>query len=65
MKKNYEEQAVVNKLNEKQDISIRGKVIECMKMPHAKCDVGIHSKGKIDFLTNHCGYTLNFVTKFS
>ncbi len=67
MKANYDEQTVVAQLNKKADIQIDSdsSAIQIIKEPHGRGDIGIKSKGKIDFLTNHCGYWLELVTKFT
>lgn len=63
--KEYKEHEVVAKLQQKHDINIKGTTIELLKGSGAKNDVGNGSKGKIDFLTNYCGYHVSSVTKFS
>jgi hypothetical protein len=49
----YSEPQVVRELVQKQDIEIKGKMII---IDNNKGDIGINSKGKIDFLTRYCGY---------
>lgn len=69
-KKQYNENDVVYLLNRKADIHIEGKMIsELKRFPgqggiSSKGDVGIRSKGKIDFLTRYCGYVHVHVDKF-
>lgn len=41
-----------------------GRTIYCLHGSKARCDLGIGSKGKIDFLTKYCNYTLIFVDEF-
>lgn len=56
--RNYTEEAVIGELRKKHDISIpQGdkRIIELFGSV-SKGDVGIKSKGKIDFLVNYCGY---------
>lgn len=62
--KNYEEGTVVAQLNKKNDLDIKGKQIQVIRTGHGKGDVGIRSKGKIDFLTNYCGYVIIPTDKF-
>ena len=61
----YNEYEVVEQLQEKHDIRIQGNNIFCLRGQAAKCDVGIKSRGKIDFLVNYCGYFFTFVSKFN
>lgn len=63
--KNYNEQEVVDFLNRKGDVSIRGNNVLVLRGTGAKNDIGNKSKGKIDFLVNHLGYKLEFTTKFN
>lgn len=56
--RNYQEHEVVRQLARKQDIHIEGKYINVIYGEKAKNDIGIRSKGKIDFLTRYCGYVL-------
>lgn len=64
--KNYSEDIIVKQLSAKHDIRINSTngTVNILKMPYAKCDIGIKSKGKIDFLVNHIGYHLNWTDKF-
>lgn len=70
MAKEYVEWRVVDQLNKKHDLRVKGKqIMELMNNPGkggtpSKGDVGIKSKGKIDFLVNYCNYTHFFVPKF-
>lgn len=60
--KNYIESEVVRSLSKKSDISIsqgQKQIVENWG-PSAKGDVGIKSKGKINFLVNYCGYVHSF-----
>jgi len=63
-KKNYQEGDVVYLLNKKHDLKIQGKQIMELSGQLAKGDVGIHSRGKIDFLVNYQGFSHFYVTKF-
>lgn len=63
-KKNYQESQVVADLNKKQDIRVVGNEVNILKEPNCKGDVGIKSKGKIDFLLYTLGYRINFVSDF-
>lgn len=69
--RDYQEHEVVAQLRRKADLDIDGKIIRELrrfaeeKDSHpAKGDVGIKSKGKIDFLVKYCGYTHYYVNKF-
>lgn len=59
--RNYVEHEVVRQLNKKSDITIVGKQIK--ELSKGKGDVGIRSRGKIDFLVKYCGYVHFFVSK--
>jgi hypothetical protein len=61
-KKNYDEEDAVNSLKKKYDIRIAGKKIQHLK--DGKGDVGIGSRGKIDFLTKYKFYTHVWVSEF-
>lgn len=61
----YREFEVRDQLQRKHDIRIQGNNILCLKGKSAKGDVGIKSKGKIDFLVNYCGYFFTFVSAFN
>lgn len=65
-KRNYQEETVVNQLNQKSDILIPRdrKMIYMLFGSSAKGDVGIKSKGKIDFLHMYCGYVTSWVSSF-
>lgn len=60
----YDEATVVKQLQKKHDIQIKGNVISVLSGNSAKGDIGIHSKGKIDFLTKYRGYFFTFTSKF-
>ncbi len=62
----FDEETVVKQLNQKHDLRIDTQqgVITALLMPYGKCDIGIKSKGKIDFLVNHRGYKLYWTPKF-
>lgn len=64
--KNYTEMEVLGQLKRKADLQIRGKQIQENINPSkgAKGDVGIKSRGKIDFLVNYLGYVHIFVDEF-
>lgn len=68
--KDYNEQDVVYQLNRKHDIRIYGKqILELKRFPgeggtSAKGDVGIKSRGKIDFLCGYMQYTHFYVDFF-
>jgi hypothetical protein len=61
-----QEHIVVEQLNKKADLKVdfNKRIIQHIQGPRAKGDVGIKSKGKLDFLTTHKGYVLDFVDKF-
>jgi len=64
--RNYQEESVVNQLNQKSDILIPRdrKMIYILFGTQAKGDVGIKSRGKIDFLHTYHGYVKTWVTSF-
>lgn len=62
--RNYSEYEVVDQLNKKADIRITGSTIQILYGNASKGDVGIKSKGKIDFLIHYCGYRKTYVKKF-
>lgn len=64
--KNYQEDQIVRQLRKKADINIPAdtKYVELLFGSGAKGDIGIKSKGKIDFLRKHCGYTVYWTTRF-
>ena len=62
--RNYSEHEVVASLKKKYDIQISNKNVLILTGNAAKNDIGIKSKGKIDFLTKYCSYGLITVTKF-
>lgn len=51
--KKYDERSVTNHLNRFTNASVVGRTIII-----PRSGVGIHTAGKVDFLVNHCGYTL-------
>jgi len=61
--RNYVEHEVVNQLKKKNDLRIVNKTIKILNQ-NGKGDIGIRSKGKIDFLTKYCGYQKSFVSSF-
>lgn len=63
-KKSYDELTVVKQLSRKHDLQITNRQIRELSGNMAKGDVGIHSRGKIDYLTNYCGYVHFFVPRF-
>lgn len=64
MAKNYVEHQVVAILSKKHDLRIIGNVIQELLPPASKSDVGIRSRGKIDFLKKYCGYRFKYVKDF-
>lgn len=60
----YTEDKVLSDFRRKHDLNIHGHAIQQLSGPHAKGDVGIKTKGKIDFLTNYCGYAHYYVDSF-
>jgi hypothetical protein len=66
----YNEEDVLKQLERKHDLRIYGKQIRELKREPgiggttAKGDVGIKTRGKIDFLTNYRGYTHIYVSDF-
>lgn len=69
-KKEYVEEEVVGHLNRKNDLRVHGKqILELKTHPGkggtpARGDVGIKSKGKIDFLCRYHQYTHFYVDSF-
>lgn len=63
--KDYRESQVIDSLEKKGDVRIAGNTVYVLRGTGARNDIGNGSKGKIDYLCNYCGYTLNFVTKFN
>lgn len=64
MNDKFEETKVVIDLNKKADLRVEGGQIKEMLPPHSKGDVGIKSRGKIDFLIKYKNYTYMYVSKF-
>lgn len=64
MVKDWKESDIANRLSKKNDVRIMGRTIYCLHGSKARCDLGIGNKGKIDFLTKYCNYTLIFVDEF-
>jgi hypothetical protein len=64
MAKEFTEEQVLADLRRKSDIRVTGKQIQELKREKSKGDVGIKTKGKIDFLCGHHSYTHIFVTEF-
>lgn len=64
--RNYNEETVVSQLNQKSDILIPrdSKRIYILFGNQARGDVGIKSRGKIDFLHKYHGYITLWVTSF-
>jgi hypothetical protein len=64
--RNYQESEVVQQLNQKSDILIPRdtKKIFMLHGVQARGDVGIKSRGKVDFLHTYHGYTPLWVTSF-
>lgn len=62
--RNYVEHEVVASLKKKHDIQISNKNVMVLVGSNAKNDIGIMSKGKIDFLQKYCGYSVITVRKF-
>ena len=62
--RNYNEHEVVAQLNKKHDIKISNGVVSILTGSAAKNDIGIKSKGKIDFLQKRCRYAVVTVRKF-
>lgn len=73
--KNYQEAQVLQSLKGKHDISLRvPQTVQILidktnekggKDIITKGDVGIKSKGMIDFLRKYCGYSVMHTTKFT
>jgi hypothetical protein len=58
---------VLRDLRKKKDVLVRGNSIEVLNGFKTKreFDLGNKTWGKIDFLTNHCGYKVFHVSEFS
>lgn len=63
-RKLHNEDEVIRSLSSKNDIRISKKIIEILIGPKRKGDLGNKSWGKIDFLTNYCGYSIVKVKTF-
>ncbi len=64
MIKDWVESDIVSRLNKKNDIRIVGRTIYHLYGSKSRGDVGIGSKGKLDFLTKYCSYALVWVDEF-
>lgn len=64
MAKEYSVEKVLNDLRKKSDIRVNGFQIQELKRDKSKGDIGIKTKGKIDFLTKFHNYTHIFVSEF-
>jgi len=62
--RNYVEHEVVVQLKKKHDIQISNGIVSVLTGNSAKNDIGIRSKGKIDFLRKYCKYVVVTVRKF-
>jgi hypothetical protein len=67
-RKNYSIDEALRTLSQKHDVMVdfNRKSLKILKhdSPHAKHDVGNKSWGKVDFLVNYCGFSLERVAKF-
>lgn len=59
---NYDAFKAVKDISKKSGLLVNGKTIQVLK---SQSDVGNGTWGKIDYLTNHCGYKQIFVEKFN
>lgn len=64
MAKDYVEHQVVQGLEKKHDLRVVGNTIQELLPPASKGDVGIKSRGKIDFLKKYRGYRYEYVKEF-
>ncbi len=64
MAKDYLEHEVVEKLERKHDLRVVGNTIQELLPPASKGDVGIKSRGKIDYLKKFRGYRHVWVKDF-
>ena len=62
--KNYDEYITVQQLDKKHDLKILGNTIQELNPPASKGDVGIKSRGKMDFLKKHRRYRHLYVDTF-
>lgn len=62
LKNKYSEEGVLNDFKKKHDLRVYGKQIH--QLTDGKGDVGIRTKGKIDFLVKYHGYAHFFVEEF-
>ena len=66
MQKPYSEHEIVNHLSRKNDLRIgQNRDIQLLYGDSAKGDIGIRTRGKLDFLINHCGYHAREVKKYN
>lgn len=63
-RKDYVEHQVIETLERKHDLRIVGNTIQELNPPAAKGDVGIGSRGKMDFLTKYKGFRHIYVKDF-
>lgn len=64
MAKEYLEHEVTAFLGKKHDLRIVGNTVQELLPPASKGDVGIKSRGKIDYLKKYCGYRHVWVKDF-
>lgn len=76
-KHSYTKDEVLKSLFKKKDLQVRDTTIillkntvlnqkdELVKNPAKKGDIGNGTKGKIDYLTNYCDYSIRYIDKFS
>jgi len=64
MAKEFEVEKVLYELRKKSDIRVNGFQIQELKREKSKGDVGIKTKGKIDFLCKYHNFTHIFVSEF-
>lgn len=64
--RNYNEDTVVAQLNKKADLNVnqQTRTIQELEPPYSRRDVGIKSRGKIDFLCGYKDYSHFYVKKF-
>lgn len=63
-RKDYVEHEVLDSLKKKHDLRVVGNTIQELMPPSSKCDVGIGSRGKMDFLIRYRGYRHIWVKDF-
>lgn len=64
MARKYNVDEVLRSLSKKSDCKVQGNTIKVLSGKGQKNDLGNKSWGKIDYLTNYCGYRQIFVSEW-